>query len=95
MSSPKDEVNVGPEVAPGVRVAVRRDETGERVVTLRKAVDGAPMGPTTELVEVDPECRGGWHSVRSIYRGPPQVATDAYREGYDRIFGGRQTVGAA
>lgn len=27
--------------------------------------------------------------------GPPQVATPAYREGYDRIFGKKQKVGLA
>ena len=32
------------------------------------------------------------HAVRS---GPAQVATDAYRQGWDTIFGGRQPVGVA
>ena len=27
--------------------------------------------------------------------GPPQVATEAYRQGWDMIFGGRQPVGVA
>lgn len=97
MTKPKDEVNIGPVIAPGVRVARRRNEGGEELITLREAVDGAPIGPSTELVQVGTECRNGWHTVRSLYggAGPPQVATEAYREGYDRIFGGKQTVGAA
>lgn len=37
----------------------------------------------------------GSYAPTGVRSGPAQVATEAYRECYDRIFGGRQTVGQA
>lgn len=92
----RDEIRIGPPIAPGVYSAVRRNDEGESVVAISPAKDGDPMHPGTELADISHECRDGWHELRSIYKnGPAQVATPAYREGYDRIFGKKPGVGLA
>jgi hypothetical protein len=91
-----DEVRFGPSVGPNSRIAVRRNEDGEEPVIVHRAVDGAPLPPDVEILNVNGECRDGWHTVTSLGRtGPAQVATPAYREGYDRIFGKKTQVGLA
>jgi hypothetical protein len=66
----------------------------------RPAESGAPMVPGNELVRMmkDPDVAPGWR-VESIYRptsaGPAQVATPAYRENWDSIFGKKPTIGKA
>lgn len=95
----RDEINFGPEIAPGVRAAMRRQgDSGEmRPVRVTVARDGAPVPPGAELAQVDGPCVDGWHGITSLFGGdgPAQVATPAYRDGYDRIFGKKQNVGLA
>lgn len=92
----KEEINIGPEIAPGTRVAVRRDEEGERTVVVRSLKDGEPLTPGAEVATASRECRNGWRDLTVHYRnGPAQVATPEYRQGYDRIFGKKQKVGLA
>jgi hypothetical protein len=48
-------------------------------------------------VRVEEYEEDGWHDIETVYRvsdGPAQVATPAYRAGYDRIFG-KKEVGLA
>ena len=96
MSTNKDdEIKLGPEIAPGVCVALRRSPSGEiREVACRLARDGtSSLGG--ELVYVSETSQDGWHKLTSVYKsGPAQVATPEYRSGYDRIFG-KQKVGLA
>lgn len=93
----REEIRFGPEIAPGTRVAIRRDAKGEeRVVSVCKGDDGKPLLPNTEVASVSAHSEDGWHEVQTLYRnGPAQVATPAYREGYDRIFGKKPAVGEA
>lgn len=45
-----------------------------------------PAGAT--MLHVEPHRDGRHHMLELVgVSGPPQVATDAYREGWDRIFG--------
>lgn len=73
-----------------------------------EAKDGKPIPPGAELVNIGPSNKTGWRPGESIYGGrenpdtrraasdgPAQVATPAYRDGYDRIFGKKATVGQA
>ena len=95
MAKKSDEIRFGRQVDRDTHLAVRRDADGnEREVVVRKPKDGTPVGPRTEILSVSPKCHDGWHAVQTIY-GPPQVATPAYREGYDRIFGKKPDVGVA
>lgn len=93
MSKQRDQVRIGPEIRPGVRVGVRRNESGERQVLMSQIKDGEPL-LGREAAIVHSECHDGWHDLTSL-SGPPQVATPAYRAGYDRIFGKKPTVGEA
>jgi len=93
----RDEIRFGPEIAPGVRSALRRSPDGTvREVACQQFREGAPLYESSEIADVDPTCNGGWHKLNVRYKvGPAQVATPAYREGYDRIFGKKQKVGLA
>jgi len=99
-SSKKDEISIGPEVAPGVRIALRKQDDEVKEVLVREAKEGQPMQPGLELAHVgDASCEcgdGHWRELTSIYKseGPAQVATPAYREGYDRIWGKQKVAGA-
>lgn len=89
--------------APDMKTVVRRRE-GKIIGTgiLAPVKEGAPIAPGAELVSVDALEREGWHDIETLYKndtgaatsGPPQVATPAYRNGYDRIFG-KAKVGLA
>jgi hypothetical protein len=91
-----DEIWFGPEIEPGVYAALRRTPDGEvRQVTCSPMRDGSPLRVNSELAHVDEPSDEGWCPLTSIYKvGPAQVATPAYREGYDRIWG-KQKVGLA
>lgn len=88
----KEKIRFGPG-----NTAVHRDAEGnERHIRYEPAKEGEPLKPGADLMSVSNECRDGWHDVEVLYRsGPAQVATPAYREGYDRIFGKKAEVGLA
>lgn len=97
----KDKLRIGAEIAPNTRLVERRGERPS-LGTLAPMREGQPLSEGAELVKITPGEDDEWHDVETIYRhepraelsGPPQVATEAYREGYDRIFG-KQKVGLA
>lgn len=98
----KDQLRIGAEIAPNTRLVERRNGGRRSVATLTPLVHGRPIPEGSELVRVTPG-EDEWHDVETIYRhdpraelsGPPQVATPAYKDGYDRIFGKKQKVGLA
>lgn len=57
--------------------------------------NGEPLHGGAVLLEARPDEPGTFdvHSVDA--GGPPKVTSDDYREGWDRIFGGKQPVGQA
>lgn len=89
-----DEIMFGPEISPGAHVALRRSPDGStrRVICSRQR-DGVPLAPSAELIDIGRASEDGWRRVTVLYKGPPQVATPAYREGW--IFGKKSTVGQA
>lgn len=112
---PKDQIRIGPEVAPGRRIAVRRCGENFAIGTFGGMKDGRPIPKGAELIRMAQEQdTDGWRDATVLYRnepepepeielapleethgsGPAQVATPAYRESYDRIFG-KQKVGLA
>ena len=101
----KDKIALGAFIGPDERIGVRQRASGELdVVTFSTIREGEPLQESTEIVRIeDPDCScGGWQESETIYKmpkaggdGPAQVATPAYREGYDRIFGKKPAVGLA
>ena len=85
----------------GVKVVRARDEqieTGE----VRPLKEGKPLG-SGEIVKLKPrEGSKRLHDVEVVMKveqeargnGPPQVATTAYRESWERIFGGAEETRA-
>jgi hypothetical protein len=93
------EIELGPEISDGVRVGVRRRGDEAQLVSLTTMKDGTPLVPGSELIDIKEQ--GGRYMAKTIYKvplaggdGPAQVATPAYRDSYDRIFG-KQKVGLA
>lgn len=99
MTTKKDQMRLGPPRGPGRGTAIRRIDDKLHVGTFAEARDGQPLPEGAELVSLSPADDEGWHDVTSIYErarsGPAQVATPRYRDGHDRIFGGKQNVGLA
>jgi hypothetical protein len=96
----KDQIRIGEEVGPNTCLVERRRDGRISVGTLTPMKDGQSLLTGAELVKVAPSENGEWHDIETIYEpepelsGPPQVATPAYKKGYDRIFG-KQKVGLA
>lgn len=95
----KSKVRLGPVVAPGVRAIARQRGEDIEIGMVSKLLDGQPIPEGAEVLHVEaPDCDcGGWQDAETIYggTGPAQVATPAYREGYDRIFSTKREVGLA
>lgn len=100
--SGKDFLTVGPDFGEGpVYLRHRADHTLETGV-LRGIEEGKPINaPLVNLKGregsnvFDVEEIGDFRSQGRPASGPAMVATDSFREGWDRIFGGRQSVGEA
>lgn len=79
----------------GSIIGTRERDGKSGPVALVPAAYGVPIPEGGEIVHVGADDPDGWRNVEVLYRnGPAQVATDAYRTGYDRIFG-KQKVGSA
>jgi hypothetical protein len=98
--SKKDQIRIGQEVGPNTRLVERRKNGRTSIGTLTPMKDGQSLLTGAEIVKVALDEDDEWHDVETIYApepalsGPPQVATPAYKKGYDRIFG-KQKVGLA
>jgi hypothetical protein len=89
-----DEITIGPAVADNVHVAVRHTADHEvQAGFVRKIREGESLPDNaffTECIE------GNRYKCTPVdHVGPTRVATPAYRDGWDRIFGGKQAVGQA
>lgn len=93
---PGDEIVVGSSCEHGNRMGLCvRDgaELGRGV--FRDAVPGQPLQPGHTFVQCEKVAEGRVRVVDTYRHGPPKIATDAYRQGWDSIFGGRQSAGEA
>jgi hypothetical protein len=61
---------------------------GGQVVRLERRSEGAPLFDVRVEYEV-PEAAHSPEATAAAASGPPQVATRAYRESWERTFGGR------
>lgn len=89
---------IGGECTPGVRHYVRRHEDG-RLETGHAATmeSGAMRGQARGCIEFEPLAPGADPSrrrvkqdIRYTARGPSAVATDAYRSGWDAVYGNKE-----
>jgi hypothetical protein len=88
-----DEIMIGPELSNGTRPALRH--TAEIVTGfVRQVKDGEPLPEDAMLVERIEGCRYSCKPALE-HNGPARATTKKYREGWDRIFGGKQEVGLA
>lgn len=80
-------IAIGPEVKGGQIVHRQREDGSCQAGVLMPLSEGRPMLPGAELVDINK--RGDRYTMRTVWRngGPAQVASPAYREGWDRIFG--------
>ena len=85
---------MGPELANGQRPFVRHSETGN----CERGMLAQSLANADRVLELE-HLAGPFYEVTGETRltasGPSQVASEAYREGWSRIFGGRRPVGQA
>ncbi len=87
----------GPPI-PGGRVCLRHTADHKLAVgALVEVPEGSPIPENAHVVEQEDGVLKVGPSVAELKasHGPAQVATPAYREGHDRIFGKKPTVGLA
>lgn len=94
----KKRILIGPPTSSG-RLVMRKDSEGNpEFGHMTYADDGKSIPPGGELAILENVGEDGWGNATTLYtqtlNGPAQVATPAYREGYDRIFG-KKEVGLA
>lgn len=91
--SDSDQIAFGEELADGKHEIVRRRGGDLELGILAPVQEGRPLPPGAELVMVSTKGKGGWFDTKTVYKsGPAQVATPAYRDGYDRIFGKKRAT---
>lgn len=84
------------EIAPGKSLVERETDGVTDHCLIYNPKDGEPLPEGAELICVEKPDADGWQASTTLYRnGPAQVATPAYRDGYDRIFGKKQKVAEA
>ena len=107
----RDVMHLGPDIGNGYHPYVRHKsdhgmETG--FITARKPGNDEAAPPCDGIVRLSHTGPGPTFDVESLYErpapptdvagshsGPAMVTTEAYRDGWDRIFGGKQAVGQA
>lgn len=97
MTKPVDDhIRLIESIAPGKCIVERRRGDEVTVGVASTPEDGKPLAPGSELVHVENPNTEVWQRITVIFKaGPAQVATPAYREGYDRIFGGNRKTAEA
>lgn len=98
MSTKGKKVILGPEIAPGVRHCIRPHDDGVEIGTLYndgvapREIEEHPLSEQVVLTHHDGD-EPHVYEMRSC--GPAKVNSAKFRDGWDRIFGGKQTVGQA
>ncbi len=100
----KDVVTIGPDLGGGIHPAVRHDANHQvSLGMLHVLKDGEPLRDDTLILQKNGEgseydvvaevsAKG---EVTESRGGPAMVATKAYRNGWENIFGKKQPVGEA
>lgn len=87
-----DRVRIVGQTPGGDTLALRCNRGEKELLTLRRAREGAHV--SQELIALEAHGDTGEYDLKSIYRpasadggGPPKVASNAYRAGWDAVFG--------
>lgn len=91
--SKRDRVWVGPELSDGNRPFIRETETGANAGLMGDAVP-TPHS-VVELEHIGGCCFEVASEIKLTGKGPAKVASRAYTDGWDRIFGNKPAVGQA
>ncbi len=96
-----DELQLGPQVGPDARLFVRRNADHQEISGVMRPVREGENLAGQGLFSIEPKdpARGLYHvkdiQLPAAARGKPaQVATDAFRDGWDAVWG-KQPVGQA
>ena len=95
-----DELKVGPAMDDGSHVAVRHTADHQiRIGFVRPLQEGKPVHGEVFTVEPKDE-EHGVYRVQTIVdtkssSGPAKVNSPAFHDGWERTFGGKQTIGQA
>lgn len=88
---------IGDTTITGVRL---RSNVEPKVVKVLKLQNGKPIQGNGELVTLSARSDSDLVDLKPLddtaavlIKGPPKVTTDAYRDGWDTIFGGRKVDG--
>lgn len=91
-----DSIVIGPPISDEAHLCVRHTADHQLAVgVVRPVRDGEPIGDSA--VTLEPK-GGPLYAVRPTLdpaKGPAKIATRAYRDGWDSIFGKRQPIGEA
>ena len=101
-----NQIHLGPEIpGTGMRFALRHVNGETTPVIARPIADGQALPPGTQIatgnwtgnvIDVHETFRvPGVAPQSEAHHGPAKVTSDAYRAGWDSIFGGRQPAGSA
>lgn len=104
-----DFMKVGPEMGNGMRPYIRhKSDCSMETGWVKPHADGEPIGYADGLIELQGREGDDVFNVRTLYErerapqdvagqksGPAMVSNNAFRSGWDRIFGNKTTVGQA
>jgi hypothetical protein len=84
-------VSVGPEIVPGKHVGVINDgEDGPRPTVLLARVEGEPLTDDAMVLDNPDEIITPYSTVGELRSGARRANSRAYRDGWDRVFGGKR-----
>lgn len=100
-----DVVQMGPDLGDGSRPFVRHTEDHQvQAGVMRPVVEGKPLAGDGDLVQLEASETPGEYRATTMatikggqvteHKGPAKVASPAYRDGWDALFG-HKTVGQA
>jgi hypothetical protein len=94
-------VVAGPALPNGNTLALHHTKENQYIIgEITHQVDGKSLPDKTLLLESNPgtpyfNILGTVGEMKKLASGPAMVTSDAYRSGWDNVFGNRQTVGQA
>lgn len=84
-----DEVFLGPRLFGDARLAVRHTSNHDVVPCIASpVVDGRPLDDHGEVVALERISKDRYAITGSYRTGPARVTSNAYRDGWDRVFSG-------
>ena len=100
-SSTDEYVIAGPVLPNGNLLALHHTKENQYMIgEIAHQIDGKSLPDETLLLESNPgtpyfNILGTVGEIKKLASGPAMVTSDAYRAGWDGVFGNRQTVGQA